>query len=247
MAIMAMHRVTRTITAILMSINTVTDSGLALVRLMHLVSPSLPIGSFTYSQGIEWAVECGWIDSADSLGQWIEDQFLTSVVHLDLPVLQRLHAAAREGDVDALESWSQFLLASRETAELRQEEINRGRALADLLVALEVSNAQKWKPVLASCQAAGFATAAAAWQIPYRDAAGGYAWSWLENLVLAAVKIIPLGQTEGQQLLMQLSEILPDAVERSLAIEDEMIGASNPALAIASSRHETQYTRLFRS
>jgi urease accessory protein len=162
-------------------------------------------------------------------------------------VLQRLYAAAGKRDADALESWSQFLLASRETAELRQEEINRGRALADLLVALDVPNAQAWKAVLASCQAAGFATAAAAWKIPYRDAAGGYAWSWLENLVLAAVKIIPLGQTEGQQLLMRLAEILPGAVERSLAIEDEMIGASNPALAIASSRHETQYTRLFRS
>ena len=240
-----MHPGRGTITGICM--HTSTESAQALTRLMHLVSPSLPIGSFTYSQGIEWAVECGWIESAASLGEWLEDQLMTSIVHLDLPVLQRLHAAAMEKDVDALESWSQYLLASRETAELRQEEINRGRALADLLVALEVSNAQEWKPILASCQAAGFATAAAGWQIPYRDAAGGYAWSWLENLVLAAVKIIPLGQTEGQQLLMRLSEVLPDAVERSLGIEDDMIGASNPALAIASSRHEMQYTRLFRS
>jgi len=242
---MAMRPGTGIITGICM--RTSTESSLALTRLMHLVSPSLPIGSFTYSQGIEWAVECGWIDSAESLGDWIEDQLLTSILHLDLPVLQRLYAAAGKRDADALESWSQFLLASRETAELRQEEINRGRALADLLVALDVPNAQAWKAVLASCQAAGFATAAAVWKIPYRNAASGYAWSWLENLVLAAVKIIPLGQTEGQQLLMRLAEILPGAVERSLAIEDEMIGASTPALAIASSRHETQYTRLFRS
>ena len=138
-------------------------------------------------------------------------------------------------------------MASRETAEFQQEEANRGRALADLLVALDVPNAQAWKPILASCQAAGFATATAGWQIPYRDSAGGYAWSWLENLVLAAVKIIPLGQTEGQQLLARLAQKLPGAVERSLRITDDMIGASNPALAIASSRHETQYTRLFRS
>jgi urease accessory protein len=192
-------------------------------------------------------VECGWIDSAESLGEWLEDQLMTTILHLDLPVLQRLHKATLERDVDGLESWSQFLLASRETAELQQEEANRGRALADLLVALEVPNAQTWKPILASCQAAGFATAANGWQIPYRDAAGGYAWSWLENLVLAAVKIIPLGQTEGQQLLARLAQKLPDAVERSLCITDDMIGASNPALAIASSRHETQYTRLFRS
>ena len=240
-----MHRATVIITA--MRMHTTTESALALTRLMHLVSPSLPIGSFTYSQGIEWAVECGWIDSAESLGEWLEDQLMTTILHLDLPVLQRLHAAALERDADGLESWSQFLLASRETAELQQEEANRGRALADLLVALEVPNAQVWKPILASCQAAGFATAAAGWQISYRDAAGGYAWSWLENLVLAAVKIIPLGQTEGQQLLSRLAQKLPDAIERSLRITDDMIGASNPALAIASSRHETQYTRLFRS
>ena len=240
-----MHRATVIIMAIRM--HTTTESALALTRLMHLVSPSLPIGSFTYSQGIEWAVECGWIDSAESLGEWLEDQLMTTILHLDLPVLQRLHTATLEQDVDGLESWSQFLLASRETAELQQEEANRGRALADLLVALEVPNAQTWKPILASCQAAGFATAATGWQIPYRDAAGGYAWSWLENLVLAAVKIIPLGQTEGQQLLSRLAQKLPDAIERSLRITDDMIGASNPALAIASSRHETQYTRLFRS
>ena len=243
MVITAMRQGTGIITAM----HTTTESALALTRLMHLVSPSLPIGSFTYSQGIEWAVECGWIVSAESLGEWLEDQLMTSILFLDLPVLQRLHVAARDQDVEALENWSQFLLASRETEELRREEINRGRALADLLVALEVPNAQAWKSVLASCQAAGFATVVAGWQIPYRDAASGYAWSWLENLVLAAVKIIPLGQTEGQQLLSRLAMRLPEAVERSLAVEDDGIGASNPALAIASSRHETQYTRLFRS
>ena len=223
------------------------ESGLGRLRLMQLVSPSLPIGSFTYSQGIEWAVECGWIDSADSLGEWISDQLRTTMARLDLPVLWRLHKAAEKGDVQALEKWSRFLLASRETSELRQEEINRGRALADLLVALDVANAQAWKPVLVSCQAAGFATAAVAWGIEYEDAAIGYTWSWLENLVLSAVKIIPLGQTAGQQLLQELATGVPGIVAESLDAVDGAIGGSNPALAIASSRHETQYTRLFRS
>jgi urease accessory protein len=233
------------------AMTTITESGidrnLALTRLMHLVSPSLPIGSFTYSQGIEWAVECGWIDSMETLDDWVEDQLMTSIVHLDLPVLLRLYTAVKETDESVMTEWSQFLLASRETSELRQEEINRGRALADLLIALEVPNASQWKPVLARCQAAGFATAAVGWQIPFRHAASGYVWSWLENLVLSAVKIIPLGQTQGQQLLNSLIEQIPGAVAKSLEIEDALIGASNPALAIASSRHETQYTRLFRS
>mgnify|MGYP001825662303 FL=1 len=98
-------------------------------------------------------------------------------------------------------------------------------------------------PWLASC----FALACAAWEIPLRDAALGYAWSWLENLLLAAVKLIPLGQTAGQQLLHRLSADLPGAVAQGLTLEDDAIGASTPALAIASSLYETQYTRLFRS
>ena len=130
-----MRPVTAITTGMAMCTSITTESRPALMRLLHLVSPSLPIGSFTYSQGIEWGVECGWIDSAGTLGEWLEDQLMTAIACLDLPVLLRLYHAAAEGDVTALEDWSQFLLASRETAELRQEEINRGRALADLLVA----------------------------------------------------------------------------------------------------------------
>lgn len=226
---------------------TTIEMNTSLLKLMQLISPSLPIGSFTYSQGIEYAVECGWINSDDTLQRWLEDQMLTSIAKLDLPVLQRLYDAAEAGDGAALEKWSQFLLASRESSELRQEEINRGRALASLLIALDVPRAKQWQPILASCQAAAFATASIGWAINYRDAAYGYVWSWLENLVLAAVKIIPLGQTRGQQLLYTMAENIPDVVASSLEIADDMIGASNPALAIISSRHETQYTRLFRS
>lgn len=229
------------------TLTTIIEMNSSLLKLMQLVSPSLPIGSFTYSQGIEYGVECGWINSDDTLQQWLENQMLTSIAQLDLPVLQRLYAAAEAGDVAALEKWSQFLLASRETSELRQEEINRGRALASLLIALDVPRAKQWQPILASCQAAAFATAAAGWNISYRDAAYGYVWSWLENLMLAAVKIIPLGQTRGQQLLHAMSGMIPTVVAESMEIGDEMIGASNPALAIISSRHETQYTRLYRS
>ena len=226
---------------------TIIEMNTSLLKLMQLVSPSLPIGSFTYSQGIEYAVECGWIDSDDKLQHWLEDLLQTSIAQLDLPVLQRLYDAAEAGDGAALEKWSQFLLANRETSELRLEEINRGRALASLLIALDTPRAKQWRPILASCQAAAFATAAAGWNISYQDAAYGYVWSWLENLVLAAVKIIPLGQTQGQQLLHSMAGMIPAVVAESLEVKDEMIGASNPALAIISSRHETQYTRLFRS
>ena len=224
-----------------------TDDRLPLVRLMQLVSPSLPVGGFTYSQGIERAVEDGWISGADDLKAWLGDQLHHVLATFDLPILVRLYEAAADDRPEALEIWIDELLAGRESAELRMEERNRGRALADLLAGLEVVDAEPWRTGLARCQLAGFAFAAVRWRIPPGDAALGYAWSWLENLVLAAVKIIPLGQTDGQRILQLLSRELPAAVDRGLACGDGEIGASSPALAIASSRHETQYTRLFRS
>ncbi len=272
------------------------EGALPLLRLMHLVSPSLPIGAFTYSQGIEWAVESGWIRTADGLEGWLSDQLHRAVAHVDLPLLARMHAAAGANDPAAMDGWIDWLLACRETAELRLEEANRGRALAELLVAWGLlasseiappkplspwergwgeghcdrmsqgcdfpipplppgegrgeggpADIRMWKPVLARSQAAGFAFAAAAWDVPVREALLGYAWGWLENLVLAAVKIIPLGQTQGQQVLRRLTAEIPQLVAGALALNDGEIGASSPALAIASSAHETQYTRLFRS
>ncbi len=229
-----------------MSITT-TDTTLPLLRLLHLVSPSLPIGSFTYSQGIEWAVECGWIKTPSELESWLESLLHTGMTYLDLPILQRMYTAVEKQETTVLKYWIDYLNASRETAELLQEEKNRGRALTDLLIALEIPQAAEWKPLLAQNQSAAFALAAVHWQIPVEQAAYGYMWSWLENLVLAAVKIIPLGQTQGQKILYRMAPLLPEAVQTGLAVSDEEIGASSPALAIASSLHETQYTRLFRS
>jgi urease accessory protein len=226
---------------------TSTDRSLALLRLMQLVSPSLPVGAFTYSQGIEWAVEAGWIGNARDLQAWLEEQLQRSLAWLDLPLLVRMHKAAHSADPDLMRHWIDWLLVARETAELRAEESNRGRAMVDLLIAWGLPEAQTWKPVLSRSQAAGFTFAAAAWDIEARDAALGYTWGWLENLTLAAVKIIPLGQTQGQQVLERIARRIPAAVEMALDLEDDEIGASNPALAIASSEHEIQYTRLFRS
>ncbi|MGB5598019.1 MAG: urease accessory protein UreF [Thiothrix litoralis] len=223
------------------------STDLALLRLLHLVSPTLPIGSFTYSQGIEWAVECGWVTCPADLRGWLESQLHGSITQIDIPVLQRLYQAVEQRDTARLAHWIDILNASRETSELLLEEKNRGRALTDLLIALEIPHAAAWKPLLAQSQSAAFALAAVHWHIPLQDAAGGYVWSWLENLVLSAVKIIPLGQTQGQKILHQMTPLIPAAVVQGLQVADDDIGAASPALAIASSRHETQYTRLFRS
>lgn len=162
----------------------ITDGSLPLLRLLQLVSPSLPIGGFAYSQGIEWAVEAGWIRSAEQLQAWLLDQLGNPMADLDLPLLIRLYDAARVRDRAAMVRWIDWLLAARETSELRAEEANRGRALADLLIVWELAGARDWKTTLARSQAAGFAFAAAAWEIPVRNAALGYAgvgwriWHW---------------------------------------------------------------------
>lgn len=220
---------------------------LSLTRLLQLTSPSLPVGGFTYSQGLEWAIETGWIRTAADLEAWVADQLVQALARLDIPLLARLYEASAERDAVRLGIWIDRLIAARETAELRLEEANRGRALADLLIAWELPHALEWRGLLARSQAAGLAFAATAWKIPRAPLAEAYAWSWVEGLVLAGVKCVPLGQTQGQQVLARLASAIPAAITTGLSLEDEAIGASCPALAIASSRHETQYTRLFRS
>jgi urease accessory protein len=214
---------------------------------MQLVSPALPIGGFTYSQGLEYAVEAGWVTDVPGLQDWLLGQIEDTVACLEVPVLARLYHACVSRDLDALEEWSHYLLASRETAELRLEEQQRARALARLLVDLGVSDAKHWVTAMHHCQAAPYALAAVGWGIRLPEAALGYAWSWLENMVAAAIKLVPLGQTDGQRVQLALAESIPDAVKKGLALDDEQVGASAPALALASSLHETQYTRLFRS
>jgi urease accessory protein len=245
----------RTGTAIRMDMCMPTDgmrreppgSSLAQLRLMQLISPALPIGGFTYSQGLEYAVEAAWVRDLPSLQDWLQGLIEDSVACLEIPVLARLYHACVSRDVDAIDRWGRFLLASRETRELRLEEQQRARALTRLLTDLDIPEARYWQSSLHCCQAAPYALAVVNWGIPLGDAALGYAWSWLENMVAAAIKLVPLGQTDGQRVQLALAESLPRAVQRGLALEDDQIGASAPAMALASSLHETQYTRLFRS
>ena len=226
---------------------TMPTDPLAHLRLLQLVSPALPIGGFTYSQGLEWAVEAGWVHDVESLSDWLEGLIEDSLGGLELPLMYRLYDACEQNDPVAIEHWARMLYASRETRELRAEERNRARALIALLQNLGVTQVDAWRDALAHCQAAPFALAAVHWSINSQDCALGYAWSWLENQVAAAVKLVPLGQTDGQRVLLALAECLPVNVEKASQVEDDDIGAAAPAQAIASARHETQYTRLFRS
>lgn len=216
-------------------------------RLFQLISPSLPTGSFTYSQGLEWAVEQGWVRDQKSLCHWLSSLLFTCYRELEVPLFRRLYLACKEQDPDRFGYWCDFTLASRETRELREEEKTRGRAMTKLIRELESDVQADWLEKTTSCQVAGFALLAQRWQIPLEDAAMGYVWSWLENMVMAAIKIVPLGQTTGQLALIELNDEAVKSVEAGLVITDDQLGGSCPYLSLSSSLHETQYTRLFRS
>lgn len=221
--------------------------GTALLRLLNLTSPALPIGSFHFSQGLEDAVERRLVVDAATAGDWIAGLAAQSVGTLDLPMLLRLHAAWTDKRPPWALRLSARLIAARETAELRAEDRHLGSALARVLIEHGIDEAKPWIGNADASHAALFALAAARWDICAQDAATGYLWSWCENQVLAAIKLVPLGQSAGQRLLGQLIERIPEIVETAATLEDDDIGIASPMQGIASARHESQYSRLFRS
>jgi urease accessory protein len=222
-------------------------SNMASLRLWQLISPALPIGAYAYSQGLEYATESGWIHEETSAQQWISGVLSNTVNRLDIPVLAKLHEAWKRHDQDTIQQWNAFLLAARESAELRSEDAYLGGSLRQLLLDLNLPAAAQWPTEKASSFANMFALAAVHWQIPLYDTAMGYLWAWTENQVAAAIKLVPLGQVAGQRILSHALELIPGLVDTGLSLSEEDIGALAPGLAIASALHETQYTRLFRS
>lgn len=199
-----------------------------LAKLLQLASPALPVGAYSYSQGLEAAVEAGIVSDAASAQRWIGDVLELSVGAMEAPLLWRMLSGE---DCDAL------FVASRETAELRAETLQMGASLARLLKDLHIGEKTGSYPAV-------YAFAARQWGIAPEDALTAYLWSWLENQVMAAVKAVPLGQTDGQRMLLSLGDSLAGIVERAKAANPENLA---PGLAFLSARHEAQYSRLFRS
>jgi urease accessory protein len=231
---------------------------LGLLRLCQLVSPALPVGAYSFSQGLEYAVQSQWVHDEASCEEWLCGIAAHAVATLDVPVLLRMHAAWHANDAATAQRWNEFLLASRETRELRYEDRQLGRALARVLVELEIPEAKRFaitreqgsgelQPLTDPGYALLYSLACASWRIDAANSAAGYLWSWLENQVLAAVKLIPLGQSSGQRLLFRLGGEIPGWVALARTQGDSQIGISTVSQALASIGHETQYARLFRS
>lgn len=212
------------------------------IRLWQLISPTLPIGTYSFSQGVESAVANGWITDEATAQRWITDLLAHTLGHVDIPVLARLHSSLALRDWPAFTHWDAMLIACRETKELRDEERAVGAALTRLLTELEVSTA-----ACPQTYAGAFVVAGNAWGIDQVDACHGYAWAWCENLVAAAIKLVPLGHSAGQRILLKLGTKIPTVVQSAMNLDDGEIGLSAHGLAIASAQHEIQYSRLFRS
>jgi urease accessory protein len=214
-----------------------------LLALLQLASPALPVGGFAYSQGLESAISEGLVHDAASAQRWIHDALLLVLARFEAPAWLRIHDAALARDESAMQHWNEELLATRETAELRAESLQMGASMLRVYAPLNLTV----PPLPDATYTAGFATACAQLGIARLDGLAAYLWAWTENQVLVAVKTVPLGQQAGQAMLLALHSAVQQAVEQAAALTDDELGTAAIGFALQSARHETQYSRLFRS
>ncbi len=228
-----------------------TLSSAALLRLIWLASPALPVGGFSYSESLEAAVESGHVTNEAEARAWLLDQLHLALVRADLAVVAKAFDAWQTHDTARIDALNRWVRTTRESHEMRQQAEQMGRSMLEWLRHSEGQS----DPRLASLAALAPApTWPVAWALaavhsgaPVRDALLAHAFGWAENMVQAALKAVPLGQTAGQRILAALSAGMPDAIDRALACADDDRQAFTPMLAILSAQHETQYSRLFRS
>ncbi|MGE0799868.1 MAG: urease accessory protein UreF [Lautropia sp.] len=219
---------------------------LATLRLLQFASPALPIGAYSYSSGLETAIERGLVADDASAQRWIEDQLELVLARFDAPIAAAAHAAAQSGDTAALADLDRLAAASRETVELRLESEQMGRSLMRWAAQVLGDTTPAGGPErLALPVAWGFAGARLG--LTPDDTVTAQLWGFAENQVMVLLKAMPIGQIRGQRLLQALLPSMERAVATALALPREHWSSAAPGLAIASMRHETQYSRLFRS
>jgi urease accessory protein len=222
-----------------------------LLQLMWLASPALPVGGFSYSEGLEAAAEAGLVTNEAQAADWLSAQMQLTLARSDLPALAQAHAAWQAHDAAQVQAVNTWLRCTRESAEFRAQAEQMGRSLLDWLK----NGTHASDPRLATLAAlppaplwpTAFALAAVLAGATPRDTLLACAWGWAENMAQAAMKAVPLGQAAAQRLLSRLAAELPTAVEQALTLPAEDRQAYAPMLAILSAQHEAQYSRLFRS
>ncbi len=222
----------------------------ALLQLMWLASPALPVGGFSYSEGLEAAVEAGLVTNDVTASAWLLDQLQLSLARSDIAVVSRAFKAWQRGDAAAIAELNAWVTTTRETSEVRQQTEQMGRSMVEWLKNRGLADeriAQLAALTPAPTWPVAFALAAVQTVAPLRDALMSFAFGWAENMVQAALKAVPLGQNAGQRVLAALTAQIPGAVDHALKLMDSERQAFTPMLAILSAQHETQYSRLFRS
>lgn len=234
-----------------MIIATTTTMRIAeLTALLHLASPALPVGAFSYSQGLESAIDTQWVTDETSARTWIESGVANVLARCELPFVAHQLARWNVNDGAGLAAADAQFLASRESAELRRETEQMGWSLKQLCLSLEWGDEARRATLAALApvaQPSVFAFAIAAHGIEIEAALAAYAFSWVENQAAAALKAVPLGQMAGQRIIVGLRGAIETAVERALATSPDEINTFAPMLSVLSARHESQYSRLFRS
>ena len=225
-------------------------SAAAMLQLMWLASPALPVGGFSYSEALESAVEWGHVTNEAQAAGWLTDQLHLALSRSDLAVVHKAILAWRRGDLDTIAALNDWVTTTRETSELRQQTQQMGRSLVEWLRNRDLADERL--AALAALQPTptwpvAFALASAQTGASPRESLLAFAFGWAENMVQASLKAVPLGQNAGQRILAALSDAIPAAVDRSIAMTDSERQAFAPMLAILSAQHETQYSRLFRS
>ena len=225
-----------------------TDApALELLQAIRLACPTLPVGAYAYSQGLEYAVESGWVRDAKTTLSWVSGMLGQVVGEFDVPLLCRLYRAYEAGELSRAVYWEQRVLAGRESAELREEELHLGAALVRLLSDLNHLTEPPPSPAAGHTYLGAFALAALSWSLSETSMLTSYCFAWLEHQTSAAMRLVPLGHTDGQRLLSRCLGQVQSTIDHGLTVGDDEIGALAPGQAMASALHETQYSRLFRS
>lgn len=224
------------------------QTPLALMRLLQLSSSNLPVGGYSFSQGLEYAIDANWLNSPEDVRTWIEQVCLATLLHSDLPLISRLHSAYQQRNWDQFDHYNDLALAIRETKELLLADLAMGEALLRLAKSTAVPLPPSYQlPRVRMSFVSIYSIMACHMHIDLSAASTGYGWTMVENQVLAATKLLPMGQTAAQIMLTDLSEKLHDSFAQSQQVTDEQIGLNLPGLAMASAQHELQYSRLYRS
>jgi urease accessory protein len=226
----------------------ITKDGRSLLALLQFVSPALPVGAYSYSEGIETLVQMGKVHDLLTLEHWLVQELKFGAISVEATVLGHAYDGLERGNLERLAYWNQWLSAFRETEEMREQSWQMGRSLTRLLLDLQPT----LQPLVTTCGepcnfTIAFAIAAHHWQIDRQTALLGYLYSWAANLVNAGVRLIPLGQTQGQKLILNLYPVLEQVAIVSGNVGEDELKNCGWGLAIASMQHEVLYSRLFRS